>query len=126
MGTAEDLSGTDKVPESMVFSEEEADRVFDELATLVITLDLDPLAFGPKHLNQKVAEVRQALDRCEHLFLELSKRAHAVKRFRLITAAELDLEKKGLFANDPETRSGRSVSDREAIATGKLRERTIL
>jgi hypothetical protein len=39
---------------------------------------------------------------------------------------DFDLGKKSLFANDPETRAGRSVSDREAIAAGKLRKEVAL
>jgi hypothetical protein len=37
-------------------------------------------------------------------------------------SATLEMSKKHLYANDPVTRAGRSVADREAIAIGKLKE----
>ena len=62
------------------------------------------------------------LDRCERIFLDVSQRLHAVGRRLLVANTELDLSKKDLFASDPETRAGRSVSDREAIASQKLKK----
>jgi len=102
------------------FSLLEADVIYDELGTLCVELDADPLSFGPKRLNNKVAEVRKALDRCERIFLDVSQQLHTVKHQRRKLETALELVKKQLFANDPEVRAGRSVSDREAIATGKL------
>ena len=104
----------------LLFAPEEADRIFEELGTLRVDLDDDPLAFGPKRLNKKVAEVRRMLDRCERIFLDVSQRLYATRRALRIATTEIDLAKKSLFANDPETRAGRSVADREAIASGKL------
>lgn len=109
----------------LTYSPEEADRIFEELKGLEVGLDADPLVYGPKRLNQKVSEVRHALGRCERLFLDISQRHHAVQRLRLLTSADLEIAKKDMFANDPDTRAGRSVSDREAIAAGKLREQVV-
>lgn len=113
--------------ELLNFTIEDANEVFDELKDLGVELDADPLAFGPKRLNQKVAEVRRALGRTERLYLNLSQRHHFIQRSSTIVKSEIEMAKKDLFANDPETRAGRSVSDREAIAAGKLRDKiTIL
>lgn len=104
----------------LLFLPEEAESIFTELGQLRVELDEDPLAFGPKRLNKKVAEVRRMLDRCERIFLDVSQRMYGTRRALRIAATEIDLTKKSLYANDPETRAGRSVADREAIATGKL------
>jgi len=102
------------------FGQEEADHIFEELIVLDMDLDEDPLAFGPKRLNNKIALVRGMLSRCERVYLDVSQQLHAMKRSLKIETLTLDLAKKNLFANDPETRAGKSVSDREAIAAGKL------
>lgn len=104
------------------FSQKEADDIYDELRELHVELDADPLSFGPKRLNGKIADTRKMLDRCERIFLDVSQRLHAVGRRLLVANTELDLSKKDLFASDPETRAGRSVSDREAIASQKLKK----
>jgi len=102
------------------FSPEVAESIFTELGTLRVTLDEDPLAYGPKRLNRKVAEVRRMLDRCERIYLDVSHQLYRTNRELRISQTALDMAKKSLIANDPETRAGRSVADREAIATGKL------
>jgi len=102
------------------FPQVDADRMFNELGDLRVELDDDPLVFGPKRLNAKTAQVRRMLDRCETLFLDVSRKLQAVRRALRVAETDFDLAKKDLFANDPETRAGRSVSDREAIASGKL------
>jgi len=104
----------------LLFEPEEADVIFDELGALRVELDDDPLSFGPKRLNRKVSEVRRNLDRCEKLFLDVSQRMYATKRALRVISTEIDLAKKNLYANDPDTRAGKSVADREAIAAGKL------
>ena len=106
---------------ALVFTQEAADRVYNELREMSVDLDADPLSFGPKRLNGKVSEVRRQLDRCERIFLDIAQQLHTTKRQLRIETTVLEIEKKNLFANDPETRAGRSISDREAIATGKLR-----
>lgn len=109
-----------KAVDALLFAPEDADAIFVELGTLRVVLDNDPLSFGPKRLNTKVAEVRRALDRCERIFLDVSQRMYSTRRALRVSMTELELNRKSLFANDPETRAGRSVADREAIATGKL------
>ena len=106
--------------QGVVFGQAEADCIFEELKVLQIELDDDPLAHGPKRLNQKVSDVRRMLARCERLFLDVSQKLHRCKRLLKAETLRLDLGKKNLLANDPHTRAGRSIADREAIMSGKL------
>ena len=94
--------------------------VYEELGKLEVHLDSDPLIYGPKRLNNKVAEGRAMLGRCETLFLQVSQDRHRFSRAHRLESVALDLAKKRLYDKDPEVRAGRSVSDRDAIATGKL------
>lgn len=110
---------------TLTFTQEDADRIYDELRQLHAELDADPLAFGPKRLNQKVAQVRGMLDRCEQIFLDVAQRLHQARRAFRIASTDLELAKKDLYATDPETRSQRSVGDREAVATGKLKTEVV-
>lgn len=101
--------------------EEFADGVFTELVDLEIQLDSDPLVYGPKRLNAKVAAARRMLARCERIFLDVSQRLYQFKRAHRAAATDLELGKKDLLTNDPEVRSGRNVADRDAAASMKLR-----
>lgn len=94
--------------------------VFEDLSKLDIQLDSDPLIYGPKRLNGKIALSRQMSSRCESLFLDASQRLAYYRRALRQAELMLELEMKNLMANDPEVRAGRSVADRNAIATGKL------
>jgi len=104
------------------FGQKEADVIFSELGDLDLDLDEDPLAYGPKRLNNKIAQVRGMLSRCERVFLDVAEQLHRMRRQLKVGTLTLELAKKHLFATDPETRAGRSVSDREAIASGKLHD----
>lgn len=101
---------------------EYADSIFTELSQMDVHLDADPLQFGPKRLNGKVALARKMLSRCEALFNEVAQQLASYKRKLRSAQLILDLAKKHLLANDPEVRAGRAVSERDAIATGKLKE----
>lgn len=105
----------------MALEDDKIQAIYEDLDTMNVALDDDPIAFGPKRLNGKIAEVRRALSRCERLFLSVSQMLAGLKRARLKAQGDLKLSMDDLFANDPETRSGRNVSDREAIAKVKLR-----
>lgn len=96
--------------------------LFAQLGKLEIQLDADPLVYGPKRLNEKVAIARKMLTECERMFLDVSQKHSAYKRDQRQAELVLDLSMKNLLANDPEVRAGRAVSEREAIATGKLKE----
>jgi hypothetical protein len=105
-----------------IFTQEEADRIYDELRELCILLDDDPLSFGPKRLQDKTSKVQGMLGRCERVFLDISQKLQNNRRAYRIENATLMMAKKNLYATDPETRAGRSVADREAIAEGKLKD----
>jgi hypothetical protein len=99
------------------------DGVYENLGKLELALDPDPLIYGPKRLNAKVAEARNMLRNCEAVFLQVSHDLHRYSRALRVAQAKLKLAKDYLFANDPETRAGRNVADREAIAVMKLQDR---
>ena len=98
------------------------DAVFSMLSRMEVHLDPNPLQYGPKRLNSKVAEARGMLTECEGVFLKVS---HWLQKYRAALrtpSIELEIEKKHLLANDPEVRAGRNVADRDALATMKLRD----
>jgi|APSaa5957512622_1039677.scaffolds.fasta_scaffold29324_2 hypothetical protein len=101
---------------------EYADEIFAELTTLEVQLDSDPLIFGPKRLNGKIALSRKMSSRCERVFLDVSQKLSAYRRSLRTADLLLDLGKKHLLANDPHVRSGRAVSEREAFASEKLQD----
>lgn len=107
---------------AVFLSGDEVDVIYTRLEGLQIALDADPLLYGPKRLQNKIANVRAALGECERIFLQLSHRQHAVQRELRAKRAALDLSKMLLFSEDPEVRAGRNVSDREALAAVKLKE----
>jgi hypothetical protein len=98
-----------------------ADDIFTELGSLEVGLDSDPLVYGPKRLNGKIALSRKMTARCERLYLDVSQKLSQYKRAFRQAELDLDLAKKHLLANDPEVRAGRAVSERDAIAYGKLK-----
>jgi hypothetical protein len=87
-----------------------------------VELDGDPLQFGPKRLNGKIATARGMLTECERIYLHVSQLLQNFKTSHRTLELEFDIDKKHLYANDPEVMAGRNVADRDAIATGKLLE----
>jgi hypothetical protein len=104
-------------------SEEITDSIFKEIESMNIILDNDPLEFGPKRLNSKVAEARSYLTRCEQLFTRVAQWLQLYKRAHRAGQLDFDLAMQDMLANDPEVRAGRNVKDRDAIATTKMRAR---
>lgn len=104
-------------------SEEFVDGVFTALSQMEVHLDSDPLQFGPKRLSGKVAEARGMLTECESLFLMVSQALQKYRAAHRTLETEITIEKKHLFANDPEVRAGRNVADRDALATVRLQDR---
>jgi hypothetical protein len=98
------------------------ESVFRRLSSMEVPLDFDPLQFGPKRLNGKVAGARGMLTECEGVYLKVSLWLQKYRAAHRTLEMEMDLAKKHLYANDPEVRSGRNVADREALATMKLRD----
>jgi hypothetical protein len=103
------------------YDEPRIKAIFSELEGMEVMLDPDPLVFGPKRMNGKIAEARTMLSRCERIFLQVSQDLSFYKKKYRGTHLDFELQKKDLFANDPDVRAGRNVADREALATMKLR-----
>ena len=98
------------------------DFIFKSLSEMEITLDENPLEYGPRRLNSKVAEVRRMLTDMEALFLQISGYIQKYKSAHRAAGASLELSKKYLMANDPEVRAARNLATQDAIASVKLRE----
>lgn len=100
---------------------ERIEALYQELASMQVELDADPLALGPKRINAKTAECRALLSRTERIFLEVSQDLYWYKREYRRAQADFDLAVQSMMANDPEVRAGRNITDREAIAHTKLK-----
>ena len=96
-------------------------HVFDTLAQMSVSLDSDPLVFGPKRLNAKVALCREHLSKCQQIYLQLADDLHQLSRAHRQAKLEFDLQMQDLLANDPDVRSQRNIRDREAVGSSKLR-----
>ena len=94
---------------------------YQALGDMHVDLDADPLALGPKRINNKTAECRTFLYKTERMFLEVSQDLYWYRREHRKALADFELAVQDLMSNDPEVRSGRSIQDREAIAHTKLR-----
>ena len=102
-------------------SAEYIDKVFSALGSMEVLLDENPLDYGPRRLNNKVAEARRMLSDTENIFLSVSKAIQKYRSAHRSAQTQLNLEKKSLMANDPETRAGRNLATQDAIASMKLR-----
>lgn len=103
-------------------SNEVVEAFYSILLRMEVELDTDPLQFGPKRLNGKVAKSRGMLTECESLYLKVSLWLQKYRSAHRTLELELDIQMKHLFANDPEVRAGRNVADRQALATMKLQD----
>ena len=112
-------------PSLPLIEEGVVNAIFLELEKLNVELDEDPLEFGPKRLNNKVAEARKHLARCEALFVRVAHWLQLYNRAHRAGQLDFELATQDLLANDPEVRSGRNVKDRDALATVKLRDRRV-
>ena len=95
-------------------------RIYADLGDMEVELDADPLRYGPKRLNGKVAGCRRQLNRCQQIYLQLSSDLQQFKRAHRQAKLDYDLQMQDMFANDPNVRAGKNVRDREAIAGTKL------
>lgn len=102
------------------------DRIYEEISSMAVDLDDDPIRYGPKRINAKVAHAKKLVSRCTELEIALSRDLNNLNRKLRAAQADLELAMQGLFTTDPEVRAGRSVKDREAIATMKLRDESML
>ena len=101
------------------------DEAFSILTSMDLDLDENPLEQGPKRLNKKVAEARRMLSDTESLYLRVSSFLQKYRAAHRTAEVMLDLDKKHLFANDPETRAGRNYATQDSIASHKLRDKVV-
>lgn len=95
-------------------------EVFDELSTMVVDLDEDPLEYSPARLNEKIKRCRDHLGIIETRALEASRKLLKIKEEYRRAFKLYEIEERKLLNKDPEVRAGRSFDDRRAIARGKL------
>lgn len=105
-----------------VVDQKVVDYIFQALGAMEVELDENPLEFGPRRLNYKVAEVRRMLTDMESLYLQISGYIQKYKSAHRAANASLEMSKKHLMANDPEVRAGRNLATQDALASVKLRE----
>lgn len=98
------------------------EQVYEELRNLEVTLDSNPIDYGPRRFNAKIAKVRSMLNRVEQLFLQTSEDLHLFKRVINAKRGLYELEKRELLVRDPKCRMGRSQGEREAFADVQLRD----
>lgn len=111
-----------KATADALLSDDEVEAIYDRLSGLAVALDDDPLAYGPKRLQEQVAMCRKHLSETERIYLEVSKRLHKLNRELRAKKSALELSTKYLYAEDPEVRAGRNIADRDAFAAIKLKE----
>lgn len=104
------------------FSPEYFDSLYEELKTMQVPLDADPIQYGPKRLNDRTSMARNYATRCEGIQLTISQELQRRKRTLRGLKTQYDLLFKDLLANDVDVRSGKNVADRNATATMKLRD----
>jgi len=96
------------------------DRIYGSLTAMDISLDVNPIEYGPGRLNKKIAQVRALLSQTEKIFMEVSHNLAKFKRDLLRSETEYKLLQTNLMATDPHVRSGRSQGEREALASTRL------
>lgn len=95
--------------------------VYARLQTMTVELDGDPLIYGPKRLNGKIAACRRHLSTCQQISLQLSNDCQRFQRAHRRAKLDYDLTLQDMLANDAQVRSGNNIRDREAIANSRLR-----
>lgn len=96
------------------------EHLFSLLAQMEIELDDDPLLYGPKRLNQKIAEAQKLRMACANLDMKVSRFLSRLSRQLHATELEFDIRKRELMAADPEVRAQRNLSMQESTAIMKL------
>ncbi len=104
-----------------VVDDERIQETYEELKGMQVELDPNPIEFGPRRFNNRIAQVRSMLNRVEQLFLQASEDLHYFKRIINAKKGLYDLEKRELMVKDPSCRVGRSQGEREALADVRLR-----
>jgi hypothetical protein len=101
--------------------DERIQDTYTELKGMQVQLDPNPIEYGPRRFNNRIAQVRAMLNRVEQLSLQASEDLHYFKRIINAKKSLYELEKRELMVKDPTCRVGRSQGEREAIADVRLR-----
>lgn len=120
------MSNNENLPkverENIFVDPEVVHSIYEDLEKLTITLDENPIQFGPRRLNAKVAQTRNMLTKCDKLYMQISKFLWQVKSSINRDETMLQMKTNDLLANDPDVRARPSVSDRKAMVQVRLQE----
>lgn len=104
-----------------IINQKYVDDVLSEVMAMSVNLDENPLDFGPKRLQLKVAQCRQHLSRCMEIQLRVQRDHYVFKSHHRSESLVFDVKLQRMLASDPDVQHGRNMKDREAIANSKLR-----
>lgn len=122
VATATAMSKAPGTPQTPVVDLDRITVTYTELKKMEVKLDPNPIEYGPKRFNNKIAQVRAMLNRVEQIFLQTSEDLHYFQRIINAKRTLYELEKRDLMINDPKCRVGRSQGEREALADVQLRD----
>jgi hypothetical protein len=109
-------------PDEFLVDVDYINQVYAELQKMQVELDVDPVEYGPRRLNEKIALTRSMLSRCEQVFLQVSHKLQLFKREFRLKDTLLKLAVNKLISSDPRVQIGRSARDRDAIAKTLLED----
>lgn len=93
---------------------------YAELKKMQVELDPNPIEYGPRRFNNRIAYVRAMLDRLDQIFLQVSEDLHIFKRVINAKRTLYEFAKRELMVNDTRVRVGRSQAEREDLADIRL------
>lgn len=96
--------------------------IYQRLSELQVLLDADPLQYGPKRLNGKIQQARDALTKVDSISLDLSNKIQTAKRAVLSAETLYEVDRVQLLAHDDDVKLGRSGAEREALVSVKLKD----
>lgn len=109
------------LPNGPIVDQERITSVYEELKNMEVFLDPNPIEFGPRRFNNRIAQVRALLTRLEQLYLQASEDWHFFRRQITSRTTIYELEKRELMVNDPRCRMGRHQGERGDLADVQLR-----
>ena len=86
-------------------------RIYDALTAMEVDLDSDPLQYGPKRLNGKVAATRRHLSRCQQIYMQMADDLQRLNRAHRALKLDYDLQLQDMLSNDPDVRSNKNIRD---------------
>lgn len=101
--------------------QEVVNGLFAALSLMEVELDENPLDYGPRRLNNKVAQARRMLTETEGLYLKVAQWIQKYKAAHRTAETLMNLEIDNKLASDPEVRAARNLDTQKAIARVKLR-----